>query len=269
MRRPSLSYANVTATLALILALGGTSYAAVSIDGADIQRKSIPLNRLKGKPPKGPRGATGPQGLAGAAGAAGAAGQTGEAGPAGSVGPAGIRGPKGDIGPTGLQGSTGAQGPMGLQGSTGSQGATGSQGPKGDTGNQGTQGVQGPAGLVSDTVFQSSGAVDLPSGQNHALVTATGLAAGTYLVTFRTELSPVQAYTCGIASGSLLGPTPITMHRHGGTDPETYESTGVMTVLQAGESQILYCNGAADEWDAGSSEVDFIKIDAVVDGVEG
>jgi hypothetical protein len=251
MRRPSLSYANVTATLALIVALGGTSYAAVSIDGADIQRKSIPLNRLKGKLPKGPRGATGSQGLAGAAGAAGAAGQTGEAGPAGSVGPAGIRGPKGDIGPTGVPGSTGAQGLTG------------------DDGDQGPQGVQGPAGLVSDTVFQSSGAVDLPSGQNHALVTATGLAAGTYLVTFRTELSPVQAYTCGIASGSLLGPTPITMHRHGGTDPETYESTGVMTVLQAGESQILYCNGDTDEWDAGSSEVDFIKIDAVVDGVEG
>ncbi|MCW2767053.1 MAG: hypothetical protein JWO11_3012 [Nocardioides sp.] len=35
------SYANVTATLALVLALGGTSYAAAQITGADIQNGSI------------------------------------------------------------------------------------------------------------------------------------------------------------------------------------------------------------------------------------
>jgi hypothetical protein len=280
MRRPSLSYANVTATLALILALAGTSYAAVTIDGADIQRKSIPLNRLKGKLPKGP---VGPQGVAGAAGAQGAVGLAGATGSAGAVGPAGIRGPKGDEGVVGPQGAIGPQGATGSQGSAGPQGATGAQGSqgltgaqggqgpqglKGDTGDQGSQGVQGPPGLVSDTVFQAAGATDQSSGQDHALVTATGLAAGSYLVTFRTELSPVQAYTCGIASGSLLGPSPIVTRRHGGTDPETFESTGVLTILQTGEQQILYCNGATDDWDAGAVELHFLEIDQLIDGVE-
>jgi hypothetical protein len=268
MRRPALSYANVTATLALIFALAGSSYAAVAIDGADIQRKSIPLNRLKGKPPKGPRGPVGPQGVAGAAGTPGAAGLAGVAGQAGAVGPAGIRGPKGDEGVVGAQGATGPQGATGSQGSAGPQGIQGPQGPKGDTGDQGSQGVQGPPGLVDDTVFRATGATGQPSGQDHALVTATGLAAGSYLVTFRTELAPVQAYTCGIASGSLLGPSPLVTHRHGGTDPETFESTGVITILQAGEKQILYCNGATDDWDAGAVELHFLELAQLIDGIE-
>jgi hypothetical protein len=80
-----LTYSNVTATLALVLALGGSSYAAVkitgrdiadrSITGKDIKKKSVPLNRLRGTLP---RGATGPKGDTGA---------TGQQGPAGPVDP--------------------------------------------------------------------------------------------------------------------------------------------------------------------------------------
>jgi hypothetical protein len=39
--RSHLSYANVTATLALFVALGGTSYAALSITGRDVQDGSL------------------------------------------------------------------------------------------------------------------------------------------------------------------------------------------------------------------------------------
>ena len=86
-----LSYANVVATLALFVALGGSSYAALkitgrqvkdrSLTGKDIKKRSVALNRLKGKLP------------AGVPGAAGAAGATGPVGPPGPVGPVGPPGP--------------------------------------------------------------------------------------------------------------------------------------------------------------------------------
>ena len=73
-----LTYSNVTATLALFVALGGSSYAAVkitgrdiadrSLTGRDIKKKSVPLNRLRGTLPRGargPKGDTGPRGPAG------------------------------------------------------------------------------------------------------------------------------------------------------------------------------------------------------------
>jgi hypothetical protein len=73
-----LSYANVVGTLALFIALGGSSYAALaitgrdvadrSLTGRDIKPKSVPVNRLKGKLPRGRRGPEGPAGLQGPAG---------------------------------------------------------------------------------------------------------------------------------------------------------------------------------------------------------
>jgi hypothetical protein len=90
MRR-HLTYSNVIATLALFIALGGSSYAAIkitgrnvtdgSLTGKDIKKRSVALNRLKGKLPRGA------QGLKGDAGAKGDPGATGDAGPAGPVDP--------------------------------------------------------------------------------------------------------------------------------------------------------------------------------------
>ncbi len=81
-----LSYANVVATLALFLALGGGAYAAAhitgrdvvnrSLTGKDIKKRSVPLNRLKARPRAGRRGAQGP------------AGPRGDQGPPGPVDPA-------------------------------------------------------------------------------------------------------------------------------------------------------------------------------------
>src|SRR3954469_23390937 len=45
--RPRLSYANVVATLALILAIGGTSYAAVTINGKNLKNRSVAGKKLK------------------------------------------------------------------------------------------------------------------------------------------------------------------------------------------------------------------------------
>jgi hypothetical protein len=46
-RRPRLSYANVTATLALVLAIGGTSYAAVQLNGKNIKNRTVAGKKLK------------------------------------------------------------------------------------------------------------------------------------------------------------------------------------------------------------------------------
>ncbi len=45
--RRRLSYANVMSTLALFVALGGSSYAALSIDGGNIERRSIAAVKIK------------------------------------------------------------------------------------------------------------------------------------------------------------------------------------------------------------------------------
>jgi len=74
------SYANVTATLALVIALGGTSYAAIklpknSVTSATVKDRSLLKKDFRpGQVPAGKRGPVGPQGPAGEAGATGAPG---------------------------------------------------------------------------------------------------------------------------------------------------------------------------------------------------
>ena len=93
-RRFRVSPALVVASLALLVALGGTSFAAVNVlaprnSVASPQVVDFSLLRKDFKPgqvPAGPRGRTGARGPAGPAGPAGAAGP---AGTAGAVGPAG------------------------------------------------------------------------------------------------------------------------------------------------------------------------------------
>jgi hypothetical protein len=123
-RRPSP--ATAISMIALFVALGGTSYAAVNalapknsvgsgqvINGSlktlDLSKKArAALKGNRGVP--GAQGAQGPQGAAGAAGAAGGAGAIGAAGAAGATGPAGAAGAAGATGPAGPAGATGPAG---------------------------------------------------------------------------------------------------------------------------------------------------------------
>ena len=45
--RHRLTYANVMSTLAVFIALGGSSYAAVKVSGSDIRHRSVPGTKLK------------------------------------------------------------------------------------------------------------------------------------------------------------------------------------------------------------------------------
>jgi hypothetical protein len=108
-RRPSPAV--VISLIALFVALGGTSFAAVtlvaknSVGSPQVINGSLlkkDLNKKTIAALKGNRGARGP---AGAAGAAGAAGPAGPAGAVGAAGPAGATGPAGAPGAPGAAGS--------------------------------------------------------------------------------------------------------------------------------------------------------------------
>jgi hypothetical protein len=75
-----------------------------SLRRADFQPGALPDGRL------GPAGPTGPQGPDGPLGA------TGQRGPAGAIGPVGTVGPSGPAGPPGPQGPTGPVGPRAISG---------------------------------------------------------------------------------------------------------------------------------------------------------
>lgn len=88
--RQRLSYANVTATMALFIALGGTSYAAVQLSKGDVKKKHLAKNSVVSKkvkdgsllskdfkPGELVAGAPGPQGPQGPAGPQGPKGDTG------------------------------------------------------------------------------------------------------------------------------------------------------------------------------------------------
>jgi hypothetical protein len=101
--RRHLTYANVAATLALFLALGGAAYAATqlprnSVGTAQLRKEAVTAGKIAKKTRKQLQGATGP---------AGPQGQQGKTGKTGAKGAAGAKGAQGIQGPRGANGSDG------------------------------------------------------------------------------------------------------------------------------------------------------------------
>jgi hypothetical protein len=158
--RSRLTYANVTATLALFIALGGSSYAAIAITGRDVRDHSLTGRDLVA----GSVGSTeirngSVRGIDIRNGTISEADlqqplrrnllpdtQRGAPGPTGATGPVGDAGPKGDTGPAGLKGGKGDTGDSGPTGASGPSGSTGPLGPIGPVGPSGPAGPAGPPG---------------------------------------------------------------------------------------------------------------------------
>lgn len=121
----------IIASIAVILALGGTALAAAKLNGTQKKEVEKISKKFAGKP-----------------GATGAAGPAGAQGPGGAQGPAGAAGAKGATGPTGPTGTSGTTGPTGPTGTTGPTGATGATGPTGPTGSPWTAGGTLPPGAT-------------------------------------------------------------------------------------------------------------------------
>lgn len=119
--RSQLSVANVLATIAVILALGGTGYAASLIGTDQLENGAVTASKLRKGAVTGAHVRRGtltwrhltPPARATASRAKGAVGPQGETGPAGAqglrgeAGPQGPQGPQGETGPTGARGSDG------------------------------------------------------------------------------------------------------------------------------------------------------------------
>jgi hypothetical protein len=92
--RRHLTYANVAATLALFLALGGAAYAATQLPKNSVGTKQLKkgavtaakINKKTRNALRGPQGPAGPQGKIGKTGKTGAKGATGAQGKAGVAG---------------------------------------------------------------------------------------------------------------------------------------------------------------------------------------
>lgn len=131
MLRSHLSYANVVASLALFIALGGVSYAATQLPRNSVGTKQIKDGAVNSKKIS-PSTVASLKGKAGRDGSPGAPGATGTPGRDGTTG---VTGPKGDTGADGPPGVAGAacsandpvcRGPQGARGDTGNTGAPGS-----------------------------------------------------------------------------------------------------------------------------------------------
>lgn len=102
--RRHLTYANVAATLALFIALGGGAYAATqlprnSVDTAQLKREAVTAGKIAKKTRAQLRGNRGP------AGPEGPQGKTGKQGPRGATGARGAQGPRGEKGERGEPGT--------------------------------------------------------------------------------------------------------------------------------------------------------------------
>jgi hypothetical protein len=159
--RARLTYANVMATLAVFVALGGSSYAAIAITGRDVRDHSltgrdvapgsIGSSEIRNGSVHGIdiRDATITRAdLAWPLRKDLLSSSRAIPGPTGPTGPAGEAGPRGDIGPKGDMGAQGGTGPKGDTGAQGEAGPKGDIGPKGDSGPPGPSDVDAPAAGV-------------------------------------------------------------------------------------------------------------------------
>jgi Collagen triple helix repeat (20 copies) len=106
--RSKLTYANVIASLALFVALGGVSWAAVTLPANSVGKRQLKRSAVTSE--KVANGSLKKADFA--------AGQlpTGQRGPTGATGPAGDRGDRGDTGLAGLKGEKGDRGDTGPPG---------------------------------------------------------------------------------------------------------------------------------------------------------
>ena len=215
--RARLTYANVVASAALFIALGGVSYAATqlpknSVGTTQIKNGAVTKAKLdataakslagtagaQGRPgADGSAGTSGADGAQGASGLAGSRGETGLTG-AGLPGAQGATGPAGEDGAAGADGADGATGPAGpagaagTDGDDGAQGATGAAGPAGadgDEGARGATGAAGPAGADGDDGAQGATGATGPAGPEGPALGDYAYAAGSV---FKNVPSPGQ-----------------------------------------------------------------------------
>lgn len=186
-RRPT--YAGVTATLALMMAMGGTSYAAVSLHEGSVKSWHVADDSIKARDLTD--GAIrSRQVLDGSLRAKDfRAGQL----------------PRGAAGTQGTQGTQGLPGDTGPQGDTGTQGETGPKGDKGDTGDAGASPV------TSFALVRADGSIVNQRGVTHVRNESAGAVGGVaYTVGFGVDVNgcAIQVSVVDTAASPYYGEIP-------------------------------------------------------------
>ncbi len=165
-------YANVMATVAVFIALGGGAY-AVGVAKNSVTSKTIKNGAVRSADVRD-------DGLIGT--------DIDEATLQIPVGAQGARGPKGDTGNPGVAGPPGPAGPQGPGGPQGAQGPAGPQGPLGPQGPAGPQGVAGTARAYG--YVAANGTV---SRSKNVIGNATMPLTGRYCITLDASISKATA----------------------------------------------------------------------------
>lgn len=191
MRRlPRLTYANVVSSLALFVALGGVSYAAVKLPRNSVGAAQIKSNAVSGGKVKD--GSLTDRDLAPGTVLQGVTGMPGPRGPAGVNGTNGTNGAKGEPGEPGQQGIQGPQGPGG-----GSDFFSASAADS----NQTTNG--GHIGIALGTEIYDTGSDFEPSTSTYTAPSA-GIYVFTARVGFDLSVSSARAFVRLVSGGSEI-----------------------------------------------------------------
>jgi hypothetical protein len=256
----SLFHHHGLSLLALFVALGGTSYAAValpanSVGSKQLKQGSVTLPKLARSTRK-------------QLGSGAAAGATGGQGAQGPQGPQGARGPEGERGPQGARGLTGADGATGPAGATG---ATGPAGPAGATGATGPQGPMGPSNAFAsyhcDSGFFSC---NLPiNAAPFRVSTLSGLPAGAYAISAKLAASSNGGpghgnveVSCTLDAGGDTDTSYSVLDADEGVRKQTLSFDVVHTFGSTG-SATLDCTVARDPSDTQEAFAQYVKIVAI------
>jgi len=225
---------NVVSYLALFVALGGTSYAAVKLPANSVTSKQIKKGAVASSDLRA-NAVTSAKVKDGSllrkdfkAGELPSGGAKGEAGAAGAPGTSCAPGAKGEAGPKGDAGAAGGTGAPGAKGDTGSAGGKGDTGPRGPS--DGFVAADGPAALVSTTF---------------ATQRSLALGAGSYVVTATATLNNGDIGAVTAACQLLLGGMAIDSALSVTLAPDT----------QGGETQAVALTGAGSLSSAGAAQL--------------
>jgi hypothetical protein len=219
IRRHLASPAMLVACAALIVALGGVSYAASvlprnSVGTAQLKKKAITRAKIKKNAVTGAKVKN--QSLMAADFKAGQL-------------PAGAQGPKGDPGP---------QGPQGIPGQHGPKGDAGAAGPEGDTG---AQGAPGP----SDGYIAKRDILNVTGGTT---VASLPLPTGSYIISAKLPVFGLAgtSFNCSLGAGADVDKVADT------TDGLAfmYIPLTIAHTFNAPAYTVLHCNGAVIVKDA-------------------